>query len=164
MTNADYPRMSRIIVVTTLLFLAGCEGEITNNDDCILKHLKSGMNKNAVYMLEDSCRTKYPQSKEEEDSRSLTPAELKHLSGRAGLSHGDYFAGTMYNGNRTIRLTEIELAVYPSVGDQPSIRNYREAVSIAPLTTSGFGFSITLEGTMRTYSWALVAARGIYLN
>ena len=142
----------------------GCGSKPKDYDDCILQFVKSGMNERAVYALQKSCRAKFPENRESDHSRSLSDEELKLLAGRGGLSHSNYFAGDMYNGNQKLKITEVELAIFPTAGDKSAYRHYREEVSILPLTTVSFGISIVLGEPGSKYNWNLISARGIPTN
>ena len=140
--------------------LVGCGSDPKDYDECILKFVKAGMNERAVYALQKSCRAKFPERDESDHSRPLSDQELKFLDGRAGLSHSNYFSGNMYNGNTKLKVNEIEISISSVSGGKPAYRNYREKVSIDPLTTATFGISIVLGDSGSTYNWSLISARG----
>ena len=102
--------------------------------------------------------------KEPEESanreRDFTSMELAKLEGRAGLSFGNYFSGSVYNGNYDITVTELRVNVTTTVGGQKVSRSYRDEVTIAPQKTTDFGVSIIVGDKGASYQWHIEAARG----
>ena len=80
-----------------------------------------------------------------------------NLTGRAGLSYGNTFSGSIYNGNRDVTITEVEIAVTASKGDS---KVYITKVLVLPLSTSNFSFDIVVGDKGSEYSWNIVSAKG----
>lgn len=157
----------RSLVPTWLVgaLLLGCTSEPQNYDDCILKHVKSGMDRSAVLVVMQSCREKFPAGSSTDNSaasaeRDLTPVELVGLTGRAGLSYGNYYSGSIYNGNTGIEVTELEITVTTTIDGEEVTRAYRDRVSIPPQSTADFGFDIIVGDVDASYGWSISGAKG----
>lgn len=150
-------------VLLTFLILAGCDqlSEPRTFDDCILKNMKGVTSDHAAVLINRSCREKFPQgSTEREKSRTLTSLEIGNLTGRAGLSYGNHYSGSMYNGNRDITVTSVTIRVSGKLRESDTSRDYTVDVTIPPLSTQTFRFNI-VEGDEGTeYSWSIIGARG----
>jgi hypothetical protein len=132
-----------------------------NFDDCILKHTSGTTNKEAAQLIYLSCRKKFPERPiVSRRSRDLNPSELSRVTGRAGLSFGNYYSGTLYNGNDKLTVTHVEVVVTTSIDKQPSSRSYIADVTIPPKTTTDFGFNIIVGDPRAEYNWQLASARG----
>jgi PBP1b-binding outer membrane lipoprotein LpoB len=47
-------------LIAGITILSSCSKEPDNYDDCILKHIKSGQTKDAVWAIEEACQNKFP--------------------------------------------------------------------------------------------------------
>lgn len=130
-------------------------------DDCILKHMSGTTNKEAARLIYASCDEKYSsRSAVGRKSRNLNPWEVVGITGRAGLSVGNYFAGSLYNGNDKVTVSRVEVVVSTSIDKQPSTRTYVADVTIPPKTTKDFGFNIIVGDPRAEYTWHLASAQG----
>jgi hypothetical protein len=48
------------IAILLTVFLSSCSKEPDNFNDCILKHIKGNQTRDAVDLIEDACRAKFP--------------------------------------------------------------------------------------------------------
>lgn len=90
----------------------------------------------------------------------LSSSQIMRISGEAGLSSGTYYAGNLYNGNTDIFITEISLYVRTQKGGEVFPRTYLCKVHIPPLSSTPFGFEITLGDADSDYSWGIYEAKG----
>lgn len=91
--------------------------------------------------------------------RSLGSHSLDRLTGRAGvLSGGAYFGGSLYNGNRSWRVTQLAVCL---VHDSADRREYVIDVDISPQSTGDFRFRF-LPGAASSEApaWSIVHACG----
>jgi hypothetical protein len=88
----------------------------------------------------------------------LNPVQLYLLSGRAGVDIGGSFGGTLYNGNRDVRVTSVEIKVKTR---EPSSewRTYRTVVSLDPLTAGRFDFTVPEDPSVKL-DWDIESAYG----
>jgi len=158
--------MERRILVPLIILAALVGGYVywqqpKTFDDCILKHMAGTTNREAAQFIYLSCQEKYPERPTiERTSRALNPAELSKLTGRAGLSFGNYYAGSLYNGNDKMTVTHVEVVVTTSIDKQPSSRSYIADLTIPPKTTKDFGFNIIIGDPRAEYNWQVASARG----
>lgn len=137
-------------------------GIAANFDDCILQYVKSGMDSSAVASVTRSCRAKFPAPAPGVDvaRRQLTSEELAAVTGRAGLSYGDRYAGNIYNGNAGMILTEVAINVATTISGREVARAYRSDVWIPTNTTGSFSFDIIAGDKDAQYTWSMSSARG----
>jgi hypothetical protein len=155
------------ILLSTLILAAvgvGCQSEPKNYDDCILRHVNPGMDRAAVAAVIQSCRQKFPAGSSGGTAhgpaeRALTPAELAALDGRAGLSYGNSYSGTIYNGNSTITIKELHINVTTTVDGKETTRPYRTTVSIPPHSAGDFRFDIIVGDRGASYTWNIAEAK-----
>jgi hypothetical protein len=144
------------------LFLS-CESEPKNYDECILKYVKEGMNERAVNTVTLSCMNKFEEVKTTKKplnkDGSLNSDQLSKLTGRAGLKYGDYYSGSIYNGNDNLIITEVEISITITLEDEKITRKYIDEVFIEPKTTGDFGFDIIVGDEGAEYSWFISAAK-----
>ena len=165
MESVRQPSRSALAIAICLGTMGACGGP-GDYDDCILRHAKSGMDKSAVAAVVASCRAKFPangnltNANKVDRNRELTPEEIQKLDGRAGISYGKHYAGSIYNGNATTIVTELELGVETTVGGRQSTRRYRTKTWIEPFAVGDFGFDIIVGDPGSQHSWTIVAARG----
>lgn len=114
----------------------------------------------SVAVVEQACREKFP-----EQSAQLTDLldfELRALQGRAGPKAATgTFAGSLYNGNEAIAVTEVQLAVTTTIDGEETTRRYRAAVDLPPQAASSFSFKLLPGDPDASYSWTIVSAKGI---
>jgi len=95
--------------------------------------------------------------------RDLTADELANVTGLVGLRNDGALCGDLYNGNRTLSVTEVELRIISFADADSTERRYRYGPSdsaIAPLGTRQFCMRFLLrEG--ENFGWGIVAARGL---
>lgn len=153
-----------LILILFCFALISCEQEPQNYDDCILKYLKADMNQRAVNAVIYSCRNKFAESEESDNTNQvefqLNQGQLAKLTGRAGLGYGKYYSGTIYNGNDNIVLNEVEISITITNGNDVVTRKYVDDVSIEPNSTGDFGFDIIVGEEGSNYSWAITGAIG----
>jgi len=138
-----------------LAILGACGQQGSKYDDCILEHVTPGMDKAAVAAVMKACRSKFPSgSPRNSPVRELSQEEVGLLGGRAGLSHGNYYSVSLYNGNDDIVVTQIEL----TIGSQE--RPYRSDVTVHPKSTKTFGFDIVPGEQGAEYRWSIKKAWG----
>jgi len=164
MPQGDEMKRSAFNSVLLAAFLvAGCDqfSQPKNFDDCILKHMDGVTSDKAALLINRSCREKFPGGSEEEKrSRDLTYAELSKLTGRASLSFGNYYSGSLYNGNEGITVTSVTIRVTTKLGEVETTREYTDEVTIPPLSTKDFGVNIVVGDEGTDYSWGINGARG----
>lgn len=150
-------------LIFTAVFLAGCDqfSQSKNLDDCILKHMDGVTSDKAALLINRSCREKFPEGSEaKRRSRDLSYIEQSKLTGRAGLSFGNYYSGSIYNGNEDIIVTSVTIRVTGKLGDKTTPRDYADNVTIPPLSTRDFGVNIVVGDEGAEYSWGIMGARG----
>lgn len=156
--------MKRIIACSAVvLALSGCDQLAAPKtfDDCILKHMDGVTSDKAAVLINRSCREKFPEGSEEKQrSRELAYDELKNLTGRAGLSFGNYYSGSLYNGNEDITITSVTIKITGKLGIASTSREYTDDVTIPPLNTKDFGVNIVVGDDGTEYSWGITGARG----
>ena len=134
-------------------------------DDCILKHVKAGMNGAAVRVLRDSCRAKYPESNSSSQSpkeRPLEQLEVLMIDGRGGRSiSSTHFVGSLYNGNEALTVTSVRLRISTTVSGKPESKDYVHRVSIAPRSTTELSFGILAGASGTALTWNLVGGTGV---
>ena len=138
----------------------GCS-EPDNYDDCVLKHLKPGMDRAAVLAVKQACREKFP-IETDKRMQDLTLVQLMKLTGRARISvvYSDHYLGSIYNGNDDIVVTEIRVNVTATINGVQVARLYRSEVYIPPRKKADFGFDIIRGDEGSSYGWSIESARG----
>lgn len=160
-----WQRVTLRVLAWTLPALAiSCQGDPQNYDDCILRHVKPGMNQAAVAVVMRSCREKFPADSaggtaHGPTERTLNPSELAALTGRAALAYGNRYSGTLYNGNAALTLTEVEISISTTVDGKEVTRLYRTNVSVPPQTAADFEFDIVVGDKGADYSWTIASAK-----
>jgi hypothetical protein len=154
-----------VLAALAATVVLSCSGAPKNYDDCILKHVKAGMDQAAVLVVTRSCREKFPVDGSAGTSaapaeRTLSALELHQLTGRAGLSFGNRYSGNIYNGNTEVTVTELEVAITTTVSGEKVSRIYRNRVSIPPRSAADFGFDIIVGDKDASYSWSISGAKG----
>lgn len=148
-----------------LLVAAGCDqlAQPQNVDDCVLKHMGGVGSDRAAEFIRHSCRENFPDTgtgdgTEPTDSL-LTDAELSKLTGRFGVFGGQY-GGTIHNGNADVTVTSMTFTVTATRGENAESREYKDEVTIPPLTARDFSVNIVPGDEGTEYSWDLASARG----
>ncbi|WP_126445461.1 hypothetical protein [Sulfuricystis multivorans] len=159
-----FPKLNLLLLISLLSVpaasFAGWFGP-SNYDECILESMKGVTSDVAARMVARSCREKFPDKpKAQPRSRELNSSELDQITGRAGISFGDYFGGTLYNGNGGITISQITVVATTKEGKKDVSRTYVTDVSIPPQTTADFHFIIVKGDEGSDYSWGIVAGRG----
>lgn len=130
-------------------------------DDCILKNMRGVTSNAAAAQIRTSCRKKFPEGVElKTKSRDLKPWEVAAITGRAGLNYGTRYGGSLYNGNKDITVTQVQISVKTKVDGKDVSRMYAADVLIPPLTTKDFGFDIVVGDVGADYSWGIASAKG----
>lgn len=94
--------------------------------------------------------------------RSLSYTEMNELTGRGGPENYDTkFSGTIYNGNESVVVTEIEIRVTFTNDEQRVSRVYKDTTKVFPLSTSMLYFSILSPGGgFKFGGWSIDGAKG----
>jgi hypothetical protein len=164
MMKSERTRYFQVITVVILTVACNTAPAPTTYDDCILQHLKAGMDEAAVKAVQHSCFAKFPRvaSQPENKERLLSLREMELLDGRAGLStFGASWDGTFYNGNDDITVTRLEIGVRTTIGTKLTLRPYMTDVYIRPKTTGPFYFGIVQGDKDADYHWELLRAWGL---
>jgi len=156
--------------------LASCRREPGDFNDCVLEHVKSGMSGEAVLLVTQACRDKFPErtaAEQPEPPLVDLPAEAKALlSGRFGHRFGNTWSGTLHNGTADWVVEEIVIILHrpdwpkqPSVPKkgEPSLEVYRVSVSVSPLATSTFSVVVNWPEDA-AFGWFIFSARGRHLD
>ena len=95
-------------------------------------------------------------------TRELTESERKALNGRGGpYSDQTKFETSIYNGNNDIVVTELDICVIFTNGEETVSRDYKETVKILPKNTASVYFTIISPGFGFEFKgWYLPNARG----
>jgi len=101
------------------------------------------------------------EAKSKKEGKQLSQEQIKKLTGRAGLSFGNYYSGSIYNGNDNIMINEVMISVTTTINGEETSRIYVDEVHIPPRTTSDFGFNIIVGDKDAEHKWAIVGAKGI---
>ena len=81
------------------------------------------------------------------------------LTGRAELSYGKGYRGTIYNGNTAITITEITAELSTLVNGKASRTTRAIRVTIPPLSTGEVAFDVVVR-TDTQYAWGIIGAAG----
>ena len=147
------------VIVTIIIFMLT---RSNNYDDCILKNMRGVNNDIAAAQIRRSCRARFPEKLERKKyGKKLSLAQIGNLTGRAGLSFGNYYSGNIYNGNDDITVTEIAILIKTTINGEEVGRIYKDEVGIPPRTTANFSFDIIVGDKDAVYSWSIVGAKGI---
>lgn len=153
----------KLAIAFLISILAGCD-QITSPkdyDDCILKNMKGVNSDVGANQIRQSCRKKFPEGSEYKyKERDLGFLEITAVTGRAGLSYGNRYSGSLYNGNEDITVTSVKIRVTGKNGDTETSREYQVGVKIPPQTTSDFSFDIIVGEQGAEYSWGIVGGKG----
>lgn len=142
-----------------LLSSAGCNqlGGPRDYDECILQSMKGVNSDTAARAIMRSCREKFPERKPEDSQ--LPPEATQKLTGHGGMGNYGDFSGNIYNGNNDWTVTQVTLMLVPKdSATLPDMKAYNAEVSVSPLKSSTFSFSV--DGPRQEYSWSIVSARG----
>lgn len=150
-------------MVALSLLLAGCDELIgpRNYDDCILKNLRGVTNNAVAAQIEESCREKFPEkSVAQVKTRELQPGEVAAITGRAGVSYGHRYGGSLYNGNKDITVTQVQIQIGTREKGEEVKRMYLANITIPPLTVKDFAFDVIVSDKNSEYSWRVSGAHG----
>ena len=155
----------RFLIILTLFVplpsYAGLFGPSTY-DECILDSMKGVTSDIAARFVARSCREQFPKSqKKTPETSTLSQPQLIKVTGRAGGN--SYFSGSLYNGNKSLVITEITINISTTVSGNEVSRSYTEAVKIAPQKTSSIGFSIIAGDEGAGQLWYIESAQGYKL-
>jgi len=141
--------------------LAGLFGP-SDYDECILDSMKGVTSDKAALLIRRACGNKFADEPEPEpESRTLTPQELKNITGRAGLGYSNYFSGDLYNANTNLTISEVTIRDSTIIGGRGVMKIYTATgLNIQSQATGSFGFSIIVGDTGSDYSWNLESAKG----
>ena len=119
----------------------------------------------AATFVVSACRSRFPQESTggslRFDVRPLSYLESISVTGRAGLGTiGTTYSGTLYNGLDSVTVTQVRLSVTAVNGADTVRREYRDVITIPPLSAAPFSFDILTAGAGFTYSWGIVSVQG----
>ncbi len=100
------------------------------------------------------------QVSEQKKSRSLIWDECKKITGRMGISYGNRYYGTIYNGNGKIHVTTISIEVTTTIGGQKIANVYSTPCDIPPMSAKDLGFDIIRGDEGTQYQWFVTGAKG----
>jgi hypothetical protein len=92
--------------------------------------------------------------------RALKTNEIANLEGMHQPSHmNDYFSGTIYNGNRSVTVSQIQFRL--TINDDPDrlYRTYETSCNVPPLKTGIFGATV-IGNLTAGITWEIVSAKG----
>ena len=102
----------------------------------------------------------------EAPARNLKTTELARVKGLARESGGEWI-GTVYNGNATITLTTLKIAVTATVNGKSTSRKYLVDVNVKPWTVESFRFRAFYDGNFdpehfleTEHSWSFAGVVG----
>lgn len=147
------------LAISISFLLSACCHEPKSYDDCILDHVKPGMDGSSAGLVMLSCQKKFP--KPSTPGRELSSEELSMLTGKAGTSEdGKYFSGSIYNGNDHVTVKEIQVSLSPKIGEPTESRDYRTDILVTPQSASDFSIKVFTVGPAIGYRWKLKSAKG----
>lgn len=152
---------STIILVGLLWIAVGnAYAEPQTYEECILTFMKGVGNNVAAARIGEACHTMF-KMQQPKNARSLTPEEMKHLTGWARFSSEDsIFTGEIHNGNATLTISSITFRITTIRNGERAARLYREAIHIIPLTVESFRVRIMAGKPYTEQSWSIASAKG----
>ena len=130
-------------------------------DECITESMKGVTSDLAASVIINSCRKRFPsKSISRPSDRDLSPTELENMTGRAGLSYGNDYSGTLYNGNNKTTVTTVTIAVTTKIQGKRVTHQYSTSMFLPPLRAGSFRFMVVIGDPGADYSWSVVSARG----
>lgn len=170
------PPILMVGLIALSFSLASCRREPRDFNDCVLEHVKSGMSDEAVLLVTQACRDKFPERTEAEQPEPPLvdlPAEATSLlTGRFGHRFGNTWSGTLHNGTADWVVEEIVIFLHRpgwpkqrsgSKKGEPSLEVYRVSVSASPLATSTFSVVVNWPEDA-AFGWFIFSARGRHLT
>ena len=131
--------------------------------DCILQHVESGMDANAVSMIRSACRSKFPLDADEPVDAAAEALDAGALSRvtfrRTGGSSSSLF-GVLYNGNSDVTLTEVDIAISTMFDGAEESHTYRARQAVPPYGTTTVQLSILPGDRAAAERASIAAARG----
>jgi hypothetical protein len=94
--------------------------------------------------------------------RALTAEELQKVTGLVGIRNDGALCGDLYNGNRELSVTEVELRIVSFADADSTVRSYLYGPADSAITSLGtrkFCIEFLLEDD-EDFTWGIVAARG----
>ena len=149
--------------IAMVVFAAGCDQLFGADsfDDCILKNMRGVTSDAAAAQIRRSCREKFSENVEQKaKSHELKPWEVAAITGRAGLGYGTRYSGNLYNGNKDITVTQVQVQVTTKEGGKEVSRVYTADITLPPQTAKDFGFDIVVGDQGSDHSWTITNARG----
>ena len=177
---------TRLAMLVILILSASCDSNPSNYDDCVLKHVKSGMNELATRETIRACQRKFPKSSQPE-LELLPPGAVSALTGKLEINN-QRARGNIYNGNGDWVVSEITILISPKEPslppgfrfetpkeslekemdefggiiispEQPSPEKYRVNIWVHPFSTKDISFNVNW-GSTTSHTWKIVEAKG----
>lgn len=162
--NSDMrPTLTKTLLIFFCVLTSGCN-QISEGDtyeDCILKNMRGVQGDVGARLIWDSCRKKFPEvGQSRTNARELKPGEISAITGRAALSYGKSFSGNLYNGNKDLTVTQIELQINTKEGGKDVTRLYTSDLKIPAQSAKDFSFQIVVGDQGSEHSWRIMNAKG----
>ena len=152
------------LAFVTFAFVAGCDQLVgpANYDDCILKNMRGTTNSSAAADIRDACQAKFPGIA----SNQIAPHELNlqetsAITGRGRPAYENTFKGNLYNGNKDIAVTEVQIQVTTTEAGNKVARAYAIKITIPPQTAKDITFEFIVGDKGSDTSWIITAAKGL---
>ena len=143
------------VPIATIACLLSCSSG--SYEDCVLEAMEGGVQGDvAAGLIAQACRDKFPVGAKDQQLSSSQTANLTGL----GAPEGDQWGGSIYNGNEDVLVTEVEIHLTTTVGDEETHRTYRTDVHVPPLQTGTFLFSIIPGDEEAEHTWSIESAKG----
>ena len=149
--------------VLVVVLLTGCDQlPSPTYEECILRNSRAVANDTAAALIAVACRAKHPpQPPFWRGVRELKQAEYLRLTGRADqATQTARFAGTLYNGNSNITVTQFKIALTNTVGENEVVRAYLVEVPVRPLTATQFSIEMVAGDIGKEFKWEIIGASG----
>jgi hypothetical protein len=72
----------------------------------------------------------------------------------------DQYAGSLYNGNDSVTIVAVEIAIATVVNGKNSSTSYSIPMTVSPKTVKDFRFNIISGDVDAPYTWQLVSGKG----
>lgn len=166
-TSVKYKNSSILLKYSLLILIVGCSAkQPTNYDECILYNVKVGMSDYTVRSIEISCDNLFQEEFQvsRTEIRELTKEEIGNITGRGGLrsTTSDLYRSHIYNGNRALVITSVELEITTIENNADSVsRTYiAKNLSIAPFEIQSSDIRILRGSPSSKYSVKIQRASG----
>lgn len=101
------------------------------------------------------------QERDTEEYKKFPVDEQIRVTGSANLSYGS-LSGKLYNGsNWTVKEITVNVKAIEKDGNTRWNRQFRDLVTIAPLTTESFSVKTVGDSDIGSFEWSLVQVNGI---